>query len=427
MITITLAVLFGTILLGMPIALSLITTSVVLFIINGIGSIPLIAIPQNIVAGVDSFTLLAVPLFILAGKVMNAGKITDRIFNFANLFVGRFRGGLAHVNVLASLIFAGMSGSAVADAAGLGEIEIKAMVKRGYDPEFSAAITAASSVIGPIFPPSVPMLIYAGLAGVSVGRLFLGGAIPGIIMALVLMGASYVLSLKRNYPKEPKPSWEMIKIRFIEGFFPILSPAIVLTAIVTGITTPTEAGAVAVIYSIILGLVIKTLKVKDLPRIFIDVGIESGVLLFIVGGVTVFSWIITFHFIPQTVIGMLLSLSLTSITFVAIGVLFIIGLFMNPTPGLVMAIPFLLPLAAETGIDLVHFGVLSVLVLSVGLLTPPVGLCIYIVARVGKVAVEKVLRELLPFTIILMLVCIIIGYFPQIVTFLPDLVFGKAM
>lgn len=427
MIILTLSVMFGTILLGMPIAYSLIGTGIVLFIADGAGVVPMIAIPQNIVAGVDSFTLLAVPLFILAGKIMNAGKITDRIFNFANLFVGRLRGGLAHVNILASLIFAGMSGSAVADASGLGEIEIKAMRDRGYDPEFSAAITAASSVIGPIFPPSIPMIIYGGLAGVSIGRLFIGGAIPGVLMAIVLMVAAYVLSVKRNYPKESKPSFQEVKTRFLEGFFPILSPAIVLGAIVTGVTTPTEAALVAVIYSIILGFISKALSLKDIPRILIEVGVETGVLLFIVGGVTLFSWIITYHFIPQTLIAMLLNFSVEYIILITIIILFIIGLFMNPTPGLIMAVPFLLPLATKSGIDLVQFGVLSVLVLSVGLLTPPVGLCVYIVARVGNVAVEKVLKELVPFIIVLLLVCFLVAYFPKIVTFLPDLLFGKGI
>ncbi|MDR2391545.1 MAG: TRAP transporter large permease, partial [Planctomycetota bacterium] len=318
MIGLMLIVLFGTLLMGMPIAFSLIGTAIVLLAAEGIGLIPLTAIPQNIVAGVDSFTMLAVPLFVLAGKIMNAGKITDRIFNLAELFVGRIRGGLAHVNVLASLIFAGMSGSAVADASGLGEIEIKAMNSRGYDPEFSAAITAASSVIGPIFPPSIPMIIYGGLAGVSIGRLFVGGAVPGVLMAIVLMLASYVVAVRRNYPREGKPSRAEVIKRLKEGILPALSPAIVLGAIVTGITTPTEAALVAVIYSALLAGMSKTLRLRDIPAILIDVGVESGVLLFIVGGVSLFSWTITYHFIPQDLIAMLMGFSAEYIILITI-------------------------------------------------------------------------------------------------------------
>ncbi len=419
-----LVVLFGTLILGMPICYSMIGTSIVLLAADGFGSIPLLAIPQNIVAGVDSFTMLAVPLFILAGKVMNAGQITDRIFNFANIFVGRLTGGLAHVNILASLIFAGMSGSAVADASGLGEIEIKAMNSRGYDPEFSAAVTAASSVIGPIFPPSIPMIIFGGLASVSIGRLFIGGAVPGILMAVVLMVASHVISVRRKYPKEEKLPFAELKKRFLEGIFPILSPAIVLGAIVTGVTTPTEAALVAVLYSLVLAFISRTLTLRDIPKILVEVGLESGVLLFIVGGVSLFSWTITYHFIPQDLIEMLMGYPLEYIVLIIIFILLIIGLFMNPTPGLVMSVPFLLPLAQEAGMDLVQFGVLSVLVLSVGLLTPPVGLCVYIVARVGGVPVEKVLKEVMPFLFVLVLVCLAVGFVPATVTWLPNLIFG---
>ena len=419
-----LVVMFLTLGLGMPIAYSMIGTAIVLLVAEGWGTVPLQAIPQNIVAGVDSFTMLAVPLFILAGKVMNAGQITDRIFNFANLFVGRFRGGLAHVNVLASLIFAGMSGSAVADASGLGEIEIKAMNKRGYAPEFSCAITAASSIIGPIFPPSIPMIIYGGLAGVSIGRLFVGGAVPGVIMAMVLMIASYVIAIRRNYPREDAMPWGEKKKVFIDGILPILSPAIVLGAIVTGVATPTEAAMVAVLYSLALAFVARTIALRDIPKILVDVGVETGVLLFIVGGVSLFSWTITYNFIPQTLIEMLLDYSADYAIIITIAVLFVIGLFMNPTPGLVMSVPFLLPLAQEAGIDLVQFGVLSVLTLSVGLLTPPVGLCLYIVARVGNCPVEKVFWETLPFLILLFGVCFLVGYYPPFITWLPNLLFG---
>ena len=236
----------------MPIAFAITVTALLMFL--AVGNLKMMAVAQNMVGGVDSFILMAVPLFILAGKVMNSGKVTDRIFSFASALVGHIKGGLGHVNILGSLIFAGISGSAVADAAGLGEVEIKAMRARGYDARFSAAITAASSVIGPDLPPSVPMVIYGGLTGVSVARLFLGGAIPGILMTIFLMAATYIMAVRRNFSREPRPTLVVGLARsFREAFFAILSPVIVPRAIVTGITTATEAAVIAVLYSMLLG------------------------------------------------------------------------------------------------------------------------------------------------------------------------------
>jgi len=411
--------------LGMPISFVLILTSILMF--AALGNLKMMAIPQNMVGGVDSFILMAVPLFILAGKVMNSGKVTDRIFNFASTLVGHIKGGLGHVNILGSLIFAGISGSAVADAAGLGEVEIRAMQARGYDDRFTAAITASSSVIGPIFPPSVPMVIYGGLTGVSVARLFMGGAIPGIVMAAFLMIATYLVAVRRGFPSEPRATLRGVAHSFRSAFFAILSPVIVLGAIVTGITTPTEAAVVAVVYSLTLGFFYRTLRLRDLPRLFVETGIETGVLMLIVAAVAIFSWILTYQMLPQALMDFIFAYTKSPVVVITLLVilLLILGCFMNPTPGLVVSVPFVLPLAEELRIDLVHLGVLMVLVLAIGLLTPPVGLCVFIVARIARVDCSIVFRECTPYIIALVLVSLLVAYVPQVVLFIPNLLLGK--
>ena len=413
--------LFAVAAFGMPIAFALIFVSLLMFM--HIDSIRYMAMVQQMVGGVDSFIMLAVPMFVLAAKVMNAAQVTDRIFEFAGSLVRHIKGGLGHVNIATSLIFAGMSGSAVADAAGLGEIEIKVMRASGYDAPFAAAITAASSVVGPIFPPSVPMVIYGGLAGASIGKLFLGGAIPAVVMVLFLMLATYLIARRRGYPSEPRATMGELWTTFRRAFLAILSPVIVLGAIVSGITTPTEAAAIAVFYSFILGFLYGTVKVRDLPGLLVDTALETGVLMMIVASVSLFSWTITFLQIPQEAMDVIFGFtqSPAAITLMIVAVLMVLGLFMNPTPGLIVAAPFILPVAEEIGMDLVHLGVLMVLVLAVGLVTPPVGLCLYIVARIARVDVWAVVRESLPFVVALLIVSLLIAFVPEITLFLPNL------
>ena len=410
--------------LGMPIAFAMVLACLLLFL--DIGTIRFMAIPQQMVGGVESFLLLAVPMFILAAKIMNSAKITDRIFSFAGSLVGHVEGGLAHVNILASLIFAGMSGSAVADAAGLGELEIKVMKERGYDGPFSAAITACSSVIGPIFPPSVPMVIYGGLAGASIAQLFLGGVVPALAMVVFLCVATWFIARARGYPREARASLAQVVGSFRHAFPALMSPVIVLGAIILGITTPTEAAAVAVLYSLVLGFAYNTIKLSDIPRLFIDTALETGVLMFIVAAVSCFTWAITFVDIPQQVIEFLFSFTQSPavIIFMIVVVLSILGLFMCPTPGLVVAAPFILPIAEKIGMDLVHLGVVMVLVLAIGLVTPPVGMCLYIVARIARVDFVLVVRESMPFIVALTVLALVVAFVPQLTLFLPHLVYG---
>lgn len=429
MTTAVLFVLFFLFTIGMPIAFTLLAVAMVMSFFFPF-ELPLLVIPQNMSSGVESFTLLAVPLFILTAKIMNAANITHRVFDFARSIVGNIPGGLAHVNILASLIFAGMSGAAIADAAGLGEIEIKAMRDDGYDAVFSAAITGGSSIIGPIFPPSIPILLYGSLVGVSVGKLFLAGMIPGCTMALLLFVPAYVISIRRKYPYIPFPGigpfLRGVAKGFARGIFPLFTPIIILGSIMFGIATPTEAAVLAVLYSLGLGFFYKSIHLKDIPKIFLEAAVDSAIVLFIVSAVSAFSWMLTSKEIPQTLTNFIFNaLGDPTIVIIAIiGLLVILGLFMNPTPGLLLSVPLLLPVAQKLQMDLVQFGVMIVLTLAIGLLTPPVGLVLYIVANIANVEVGDLIKELLPFIIALLLVVFLVAFVPSFTLMVPNFFYG---
>lgn len=297
------------IVLGFPIAFALGLSSLLYMVINGI---PLLVIPQAIASAFESFPLMAIPLFMLAGQLMNSGGITNRIFKFANYLVGHIPGGLGHVNVVASMIFAGMSGSAVADSAGLGSIEIEAMVNEGFDPDFSAAITAASSTIGPVIPPSIPMVLYGSLAGVSVGKLFIGGIIPGVLMGVALMIGCYIQAIRFNYPRHPRVGPRTIAKSFISAAPSLATPTIIIGGIMTGVFTPTEAAGVAVVYALILGIFIyKELTWRDFLRNLLDVGRSTTSIMLIVSMASVFGWVLAYEMIPQQVASAILCTPLT--------------------------------------------------------------------------------------------------------------------
>lgn len=412
-------------LIGTPISISIGASAVIGCLNLGY---PLVVIGQRMIFGVDSFLLIAIPLFILAGNLMNAGKITDRIFNFANATVGWIPGGLGHSNIVASLIFAGMSGSAAADAGGLGTIEMEAMTSKGYDREFSAAVTSASSVVGPIFPPSIPLIIYGSVASVSVSRLFIGGVVPAVLMVFTMMALVFFVSLKRGYPRE-KFSLKILVREFFRSILSLLTPVIILSGFMTGWFTPTEASCVAVVYALLVAIIVyHTLDWKTFKKCLLDSAITSANTLFIIGTSTLFTYVMVREGISAQLANFILGISSNpAIIILTINiVLLILGMFMEPGALLTLMLPVLLPIAQQLHLDLVHFGVMMVLNLMIGQVTPPFGVCLFITADIGKIKLESLYKSIMPFLIPLLIVLFMCAYIPSIITWLPNLLLGVA-
>lgn len=408
---------------GSSIAVALGVATIIAIMIGSDFSV--ITVAQKMITGIDSYTLLSIPLFMLTGRLMNEGGITDRIFSFARVQVGHIRGGLGHVNVLASMIFAGMSGSAVADAGGLGQVEMKAMNDQGYKPEFSAAVTAASSVIGPIIPPSIPLLIYAAIAEVSPGKLFLAGLTPGILMGISLMITIYLLSFKYETPTDHKATYNEFFIKMKEAFLPLMTPVIILGGIMGGIFTPTEAASVAVVYSIIIGsFIYKTIKIKNIPSIIIDTLITSAVVTFIISASNGFSWVLIIDNAARTLLEFLTSFTTEKIIIILIlNILMIaLGCVMEAGVLIILLTPLFLPIAEVIGIDKVQFGVMMVLNLMLGVVTPPIGMGLFVTSEISGVKVEKLMKSILPFLIPLIIVLLLVAYIPNITLWLPNLI-----
>jgi len=420
--------LIAFLMLGTPVAISLGLSGLAAFFLEqGIRmNVPVIV--QRMMYGINNFLLLAIPLFILAARLMNTSGVTTRLFNFATTIVGFMPGGLGHANCVASLIFAGMSGAAVADAAGLGQVELKAMEEAGYDREFSVAITAASSTIGPIFPPSIPMVIFGLVAGVSVGRLFLGGVVPGVVMALSLMVMVWLYAKKKNYPRAPFPTPRLVLRAAIDAFLPLMTPVILLGGIWTGWFTPTEAAAVAVAYALILGTAIyRDLKWKDLVEAFIGTAKDTAAIGFIVTAASFYGWLLMRTGTPAAMAEAMLSFSRDPLVLLLIINLFllVVGCFFETIVAILILGPVLMQVVTQVGVDPVHFGVIMVLNLMIGLLTPPFGVILFVMVQVGGLSFEKVVRCTAPFLIPLLVVLFLITFFPPLVTWLPNLVMSK--
>ena len=405
--------------IGVPISISIGASAVLGCLSLGY---PLVVIGQKMVSGIDSFLLIAVPLFILAGNLMNAGKITEKIFDTAKELVGWIPGGLGHANVVASIIFAGMSGSAVADAGGLGAIEMEAMKKNGYDEDFAGAVTAASSVIGPIFPPSIPLIIYGSVASVSVDQLFMGGVVPGLLMGVLLMVMVLYFAIVRRYERHPFRLRALIR-QFLGSIPALITPVIILCGFVVGWFPPTEASSIAVIYSLLIALFLyRTLDWKSFKKCLKDSAISSANTLFIIGTSTLFTYVMAMEGISRQFADVILGISSNpNVVLLVINVLLLVlGMVMEPGAILTLMLPVLLPIANGLGLDLVHFGVMVVLNLMIGQVTPPFGVCLFVISDVNKLKLERLYRSILPFLVPLILTLILVTYIPGIVTALPN-------
>lgn len=410
--------------LGYPVAFGMFVSSVLYLILSNIDLSTVIDV--MIIQFENQFVLLAVPLFIFTAKVMNASKLTDRLFDFAKVLVGPLKGGLGHVNIVASIIFAGMSGSEIADVSGLGAVEIKAMKDAGYDGPFACAVTCASATIGPIIPPSIPMVIYSMLSGASVMYLFLGGVIPGFILAGVLMVLVFILSIKRKYPTAELVSLrEFVRI-FVKSFFVILAPVILLGGIYGGVFTPTEAAGVVGVYVLILSLfVYRTLGLKRLYKVFIETVVNTGFVSFIVACAFIFGYVVAREEIPVLITRGFISLGLMKsqmTVLLSLNILFLIlGCFIDVSAILLIIVPLVLPLVEAAGIDLVHFGVVTVFNLMIALDTPPFGPTAFITSAISQTPLADVLKEMLIFIAFELIALAIITYFSDTVLWIPRL------
>ena len=421
--------LIGLLLLGIPVGYCIGVTSIVALVIKwGYPSLSFGLIAQMLVYGINNFPILAVPLFLLTGALMNEGGISSRIFGFAGSLVGHIRGGLSHVNVLASFIFSGMSGAAAADAAGLGQIEIKAMMDAGYSRDFSCAVTGASATIGPVVPPSVPLVLYGVLAGTSVSRLFIGGLVPGTLMVISLMILCALISKRRGYPKGDRFRLDHLVVTLKKAFLPLLTPVIIIGGIWTGVFTPTEAGGVAALYAGVLGLfVYREIKPRVLVATLRNVAVTSTAILFILACAMIYNSALTRTQVPELVTSVLFSISKNPFVILMLLnlVLFICGCFMSTAETITLLTPLIAPLLPKFGIDPIHFGLVMVLNLMIGQLTPPFGIVLYVLVRVGNIEFGRLVRACVPFYFPIAAVLFLIIFFSDLVTFLPNMVFGK--
>jgi len=422
---IILALLVGFILLlviGVPVAIALAGSSLIYVMLEGVQ--PHLVVLHRMIGGIDSFPLLAIPFFIMAGSLMNSAGITNRIYDFALALVGWLKGGLGHVNVVGSVIFAGMSGTAVADAGGLGNIEIKAMRDHGYSVDFAVGITGASSTIGPIIPPSLPFVIYGVMANASIGKLFAAGVIPGLVMALTMMIMVTYYAHTRGWHRDAKFSIVALWQTFKRAFLPLLTPIILVGGMTTGVFTPTEAAIAATAYAIVLGMgIYRTLSLKKLIKVSMETAETTAIILLIVAGASIFGYLITLTKVTDNVSALVLSITTTPwIVLLLVNIfLLIVGCFMETIASITILVPVLLPLMDKIGVDPVHFGLIMVLNLMIGLLTPPVGMVLYILARVANISFERTTKACLPFLIPLLVSLALVTYWPGMVMFLPNL------
>ncbi len=410
--------------LKMPVAFSMLCSSVIVGLWL---EEPLGMMLTRALAGPSSFTLLALGFFILAGNIMNTGGITDRIFGFCKKLVGWIPGGLGHANVVASVIFAGMSGAAVADAGGLGAIEIKAMKDDGYDEPFAVAVTGGSSILGPIIPPSINMVVLAVGTGLSVGKLFVAGLLPGCVMALVMMVYIFIIAKKRHYPRTPREGAGDLVKSFFGSLPALLTPVIILGGIFSGVCTPTEASVVAVVYSLFLSLTTRELSIRDVPRMLDEAVTLTMSVLFIVAAANAFGFLITASQLPQTLAGEFVQIISSKYVGMFLINIFLlgVGMFMETLSAQIILTPILFPVAISLGVDPLHFGVIMVLALVIGMITPPVGMVLYVLTNMSRCTFEQISKAIMPFIFMNVISLFIVTFVPSLVTFLPNLLLGE--
>ncbi len=422
MITATMLIcLFGLMAVRVPVSISIgVAAALGVFLAD----VPLEIVPRKMTEGVDSFALLAVPFFILAGNLMNSGGVTERIFEFARRLTGHVHGGLAQVNVGASMIFAGISGAAVADAAGLGTIEIRAMTRAGYALPFSAAVTLASSTIGPIIPPSIMMVIYAITANVSIGQMFLAGLLPGVLIAFVLMVTIYfrVASGRQECPDPVPFTWRRLAVTARDGILALVAPVIILWGMVGGVVTPTEAGVLAVGYSLLIGLIYRSFNLRAMRTVLRESVLSTALIMYITAVSSVMSWVLVNEGTAHVLTGWLTGLTDSPILFLLIVnvLLLLVGAILETLPAMLITVPILLPTAQALGIDPVHFGIVVIFNLLIGIITPPMGIGLYILMSISRVKYGALVRASWPFLVTMILALLVLTYVPQISLLLPE-------
>ena len=421
------AVFLFCLILGVPIAFCLGVSSVVFLSFTKGLSLGIIA--QRMFTGVDSFPFMAIPFFILAGDLMNAAKITDKLVAFADLIVGRLRGGLAHVNIVTNMFFAGVSGSAVADCSAIGSFLIPMMKEKGFDSDFSAAVTSSASVMGPIIPPSIPMVIYGLITGTSVGALFLSGFVPGVLIGFGLMGVAFFMARKRGYPtRTNRLSLHEIRRTVLFALVPLFMPVIILGGILGGIFTATEASAVAVAYALFIGFfVYRTLGLKVLPEVFISAAKTTGVVFLAIACSNIFNWALVIEGMPQTMAALAKQyIHSTWVLLIAINILLLfLGCLMDATAIMLITVPTLIAITNPFGISPIQFGCIVVLNLMIGLITPPFGLCLFIGCGIARISLETLVKAIWPFIIVEVVILFLVTYVEPLSMFIPRL-FGFA-
>jgi len=407
-------------LIGVPVAFVLGLTPLVVLAFKG--ETPLVLLAQRIFTAMDTPVLMAVPFFILAGNIMSAGGMTQRLVRFSSLVVGGFRGGLAYINIVISMIFAGITGAAVADTSAVGSILIPAMKKEGYPGDFSAAVTATSSTIGPIIPPSIPFIIYGVLAEVSIASLFLAGFLPGVLLGLFQMAVVWTYARKYGYGKAERPAVSNALKVMVDAALVLMMPFIILGGILSGVFTPTESGCIAAVYAAFVSLFIyRDVHFRDLPSLLVRTGATSSLVMLVIGTASIFSWLLASEEIPQKVTQTILGLTGNRFLILLLlnVLLLVIGTFMETTASLIILTPILLPLMVKVGVDPLHFGVIMVLNLVIGLTTPPVGVCLFIACSIAKIRLERLSRAIVPFLLASIAVLMICTYWENLVMAVP--------